>query len=161
VGFGPGETMSMRSKEEAHDYRYFPEPDLPPVVVDAARIEAVRWFDARAARGPPSALRRAVRAVCVRRGQLTDSRALADYFEAAVAAGANAKLAGKLDHGRARTRDERARDHNRSGAIAADRLAQLVALVEKAASAARLRRACSRRCSRQADRRTTSSAARA
>src|SRR6185295_15343821 len=32
-------TVSMRSKEEAHDYRYFPEPDLPPLVVDAARLE--------------------------------------------------------------------------------------------------------------------------
>ena len=32
----------MRSKEEAHDYRYFPEPDLPPLVVDAGRIERIR-----------------------------------------------------------------------------------------------------------------------
>src|SRR6516165_5190115 len=37
-----GRTVSMRSKEEAQDYRYFPEPDLPPVVVPAARVEAVR-----------------------------------------------------------------------------------------------------------------------
>jgi aspartyl-tRNA(Asn)/glutamyl-tRNA(Gln) amidotransferase subunit B len=36
------ETVSMRSKEEAHDYRYFPEPDLPPVVVSRERIEALR-----------------------------------------------------------------------------------------------------------------------
>ena len=35
-------TVSMRSKEEAHDYRYFPEPDLPPLVVDAARLQRVR-----------------------------------------------------------------------------------------------------------------------
>jgi aspartyl-tRNA(Asn)/glutamyl-tRNA(Gln) amidotransferase subunit B len=35
-------TVSMRSKEEAHDYRYFPEPDLPPLVVDAARIQHIR-----------------------------------------------------------------------------------------------------------------------
>ena len=35
-------TITMRSKEEAHDYRYFPEPDLPPVDVDAARVEQAR-----------------------------------------------------------------------------------------------------------------------
>jgi len=39
---GMGRTVSMRSKEEAHDYRYFPEPDLPPLVVNEARIAAVR-----------------------------------------------------------------------------------------------------------------------
>src|SRR5204862_5740443 len=37
-----GRTVSMRSKEEAHDYRYFPEPDLPPVVVDEERIARIR-----------------------------------------------------------------------------------------------------------------------
>ncbi len=36
------ETRSMRSKEDAHDYRYFPDPDLPPLVVDAAWIERVK-----------------------------------------------------------------------------------------------------------------------
>src|ERR1700719_4344093 len=37
-----GRTYSMRSKEQAHDYRYFPEPDLPPLVVTAAMLENVR-----------------------------------------------------------------------------------------------------------------------
>jgi len=37
-----GVTRPMRGKEEAHDYRYFPEPDLPPVAVDQARLEALR-----------------------------------------------------------------------------------------------------------------------
>ena len=36
------ETRSMRSKEEAHDYRYFPDPDLPPLIVDNDTIEAIR-----------------------------------------------------------------------------------------------------------------------
>jgi aspartyl-tRNA(Asn)/glutamyl-tRNA(Gln) amidotransferase subunit B len=36
------ETFSMRTKEDAHDYRYFPEPDLPPVVLSRERIEAIR-----------------------------------------------------------------------------------------------------------------------
>src|SRR5204863_47825 len=39
---GDGVTAAMRSKEAAHDYRYFPEPDLPPVVVDPARIAAIK-----------------------------------------------------------------------------------------------------------------------
>jgi aspartyl-tRNA(Asn)/glutamyl-tRNA(Gln) amidotransferase subunit B len=37
-----GETRSMRSKEEAHDYRYFPEPDLPPVIVEPGFVEQIR-----------------------------------------------------------------------------------------------------------------------
>ena len=45
------ETVSMRSKEEAHDYRYFPEPDLPPLVVDEGWIEECAPLAARAARG--------------------------------------------------------------------------------------------------------------
>jgi len=37
-----GVTQSMRGKEEAHDYRYFPDPDLVPIVIDQAWIEEVR-----------------------------------------------------------------------------------------------------------------------
>ena len=63
-----GVTVSMRSKEEAHDYRYFPEPDLPPVVVDAERVAA---RSARAMPELPDARRRrfvdAARAARVRR----------------------------------------------------------------------------------------------
>jgi aspartyl-tRNA(Asn)/glutamyl-tRNA(Gln) amidotransferase subunit B len=39
---GRGVTRSMRSKEDAHDYRYFPEPDLPPLVLDAAWVEGLK-----------------------------------------------------------------------------------------------------------------------
>jgi aspartyl-tRNA(Asn)/glutamyl-tRNA(Gln) amidotransferase subunit B len=39
---GQGKTIAMRGKEEAHDYRYFPDPDLPPIVIDQARVEELR-----------------------------------------------------------------------------------------------------------------------
>jgi aspartyl-tRNA(Asn)/glutamyl-tRNA(Gln) amidotransferase subunit B len=76
-----GRTVAMRTKEEAHDYRYFPEPDLPPLVVDPAWVAAIRAElpelpDARRARlvaeyGLPE----------YDASWLTESPALADYFE--------------------------------------------------------------------------------
>jgi aspartyl-tRNA(Asn)/glutamyl-tRNA(Gln) amidotransferase subunit B len=86
-----GRTHSMRSKEEAHDYRYFPEPDLPPVIVDAARIERVR---ATMPELPEARRRRFVAQYAIPEydaGVLTQSASLADYFEAAAAAAGNPK----------------------------------------------------------------------
>ena len=74
-------TRAMRSKEEAHDYRYFPEPDLPPVVVTDEMLEQVR------AELPELAMARKRRFVeqyalpPYDAGVLTESRALGDYFE--------------------------------------------------------------------------------
>jgi aspartyl-tRNA(Asn)/glutamyl-tRNA(Gln) amidotransferase subunit B len=78
---GANRTFSMRSKEEAHDYRYFPEPDLPPVVVDTARIEKVR---ATLPELPEARRQRFVAAYGLPEydaGVLTQSAELADYFE--------------------------------------------------------------------------------
>ncbi|HYL01566.1 MAG TPA: Asp-tRNA(Asn)/Glu-tRNA(Gln) amidotransferase subunit GatB [Steroidobacteraceae bacterium] len=89
-----GETRSLRSKEEANDYRYFPDPDLLPVVLDAAFIESVRATlpelpDQKAARFASQYGLTAYDA-----GVLTASRELADYYESVVrAAPADAKLA--------------------------------------------------------------------
>ena len=90
---GKGETRMMRSKEDAHDYRYFPEPDLLPLVVDAAWLETVRSAlpelpDAKRARFQ-SQYQLPVYDAAV----MTSSRALAAYYEAAVAAGADPKPA--------------------------------------------------------------------
>jgi aspartyl-tRNA(Asn)/glutamyl-tRNA(Gln) amidotransferase subunit B len=83
----------MRSKEEAHDYRYFPEPDLPPLTLAAAEIEALR----RALPELPLARSRrfesALGLPAYDADLLTDSRDLASYFEETVEAGAPAKAA--------------------------------------------------------------------
>jgi aspartyl-tRNA(Asn)/glutamyl-tRNA(Gln) amidotransferase subunit B len=91
--FDPGklETRSMRSKEEAHDYRYFPDPDLLPLVLDpawVARIEATlpELPDAKKAR-----LQSQYGLTAYDAGVLITEQARADYFEAA-AKGHDAKL---------------------------------------------------------------------
>jgi aspartyl-tRNA(Asn)/glutamyl-tRNA(Gln) amidotransferase subunit B len=86
-------TFSMRSKEEAHDYRYFPEPDLPPLTVAADLIESAR---AAMPELPESRRRRFIEEYTLSfddAAQLTDSRAMADYFEATTRACRNAKAA--------------------------------------------------------------------
>jgi aspartyl-tRNA(Asn)/glutamyl-tRNA(Gln) amidotransferase subunit B len=86
-------TDSMRSKEKAHDYRYFPEPDLLPVHVSAAWREQIR----RTLTELPDAKRqRFVRDYGITEYDaevLTGSQALADYFEAVAKTGASAKNA--------------------------------------------------------------------
>jgi aspartyl-tRNA(Asn)/glutamyl-tRNA(Gln) amidotransferase subunit B len=79
-----GRTASQRSKEEAHDYRYFPEPDLPPLTFDTAFVERLR---ATLPELPDARLRRFEREYGLtpyEANLLTESRARADYFEAAV-----------------------------------------------------------------------------
>jgi aspartyl-tRNA(Asn)/glutamyl-tRNA(Gln) amidotransferase subunit B len=88
-----GRTESMRSKEFAHDYRYFPEPDLLPVVISEARKNAIltempELPDAKRARFLNEYGINSYDA-----GVLTATAALADYFEAAVRAGAAPKSA--------------------------------------------------------------------
>ena len=128
-----GRTVPMRSKEEAHDYRYFPEPDLPPVVVDAERIERIR---AAMPELPDVRRRRFVEQYALPEydaRQLTASRNLADYFEATVRAGAAAKTASNWIMGDvARTLKERHVDIA-SSPIAPEQLARLLAFVEKGA----------------------------
>jgi aspartyl-tRNA(Asn)/glutamyl-tRNA(Gln) amidotransferase subunit B len=77
------ETRPMRTKEEANDYRYFPDPDLLPVVIDEAYVEAVR---ATLPELPDARQRRFVEQYGLKpddAAMLTASRSLADYFEAA------------------------------------------------------------------------------
>ena len=88
-----GRTYSMRSKEEAHDYRYFPEPDLPPLLVDAARRDAIAQTLPEL---PEARMQRFIREYALPEydaNLLTQTRGLADYFEAVARASGNAKAA--------------------------------------------------------------------
>ncbi len=88
-----GETRSMRTKEDAADYRYFPDPDLPPLVIGRDWVEKTR--------AEMSELPRVMAARFVAgyglpeydAGQLTQSKATAAYFEAVAAASSQPKLA--------------------------------------------------------------------
>ena len=88
-----GVTLSMRSKENAHDYRYMPEPDLVPIITSDEEIEKFRESlpelpDARQAR-----LESEYGLSSYDAGIITSSRQMAEYFDTVVAAGADAKLA--------------------------------------------------------------------
>jgi aspartyl-tRNA(Asn)/glutamyl-tRNA(Gln) amidotransferase subunit B len=125
-----GRSVAMRSKEEAQDYRYFPEPDLPLLEVGVERIEEIR-------RSLPE-LPEARKARLIRQydlpeydaGVLTQSAALADYFEA-TAAQAPARAASNWILG------EVLRKLRETGAATTEirldpaRLADLIALVER------------------------------
>jgi aspartyl-tRNA(Asn)/glutamyl-tRNA(Gln) amidotransferase subunit B len=88
-----GCTSPMRSKEEAHDYRYFPEPDLPPLNLDPSWIAAV---EKELPELPDAKLKRFREQYSLPVDdalQLTSSLEMADYYEAAAAASGNPRAA--------------------------------------------------------------------
>ncbi|HWQ60952.1 MAG TPA: Asp-tRNA(Asn)/Glu-tRNA(Gln) amidotransferase subunit GatB [Negativicutes bacterium] len=126
-----GLTVSLRSKEQAHDYRYFPEPDLVPMMVDPDWVEDIRRNlpelpDARQAK-----LMKNYGLSAYDAGAITASRAMADYFDATVAAGADAKAAANWLMG------ELSRQLNAAGReiddcpVAPGQLAALIDLLDK------------------------------
>lgn len=120
-----GTVKSMRSKEESHDYRYFPDPDLPPLVLTPA------WLEEQRAALPelPETRRERLMAdygvSAYHARELTLERPVADYFEAAVRAGAEpGRVVGFV------LRDVMAGfNEGRGFPVSPERLAALVALV--------------------------------
>ena len=132
-----GITRPMRGKEEAHDYRYFPEPDLPPLVLAAERVESLRRalpelpWERRARFGAEYGLSLDDARL------LTSTPELADYFEAAVRhhpgnpkAIANWVMTEVL-------RELKARHATVAAALAPERLARLVEMVDRGALSGR------------------------
>ena len=126
-----GITLSMRSKENAHDYRYMPEPDLPPIVTSEETIEKYRSElpelpDARCAR-----LEKEYGLSDYDAGIITSSRAMAEYFDAVVATGADPKLAANCIMGDlAKNLNEDGIDITKSP-VSAERLGKMIGLIMK------------------------------
>jgi aspartyl-tRNA(Asn)/glutamyl-tRNA(Gln) amidotransferase subunit B len=87
------ETRVMRSKEEAHDYRYFPEPDLPPLTVSEEFVEAVRRTMPELPENRRKRFSEQYGLSYADASQLVSERSLADYYEAAASASGNPRAA--------------------------------------------------------------------
>ncbi|MEP6389377.1 MAG: Asp-tRNA(Asn)/Glu-tRNA(Gln) amidotransferase subunit GatB [Halioglobus sp.] len=87
------ETRSMRSKEVANDYRYFPEPDLLPIVIDDAYIESIRNGLPELPRQKRERFAEQYGLSTYDAGVLSASRSLADYFETVAEQSGDAKIA--------------------------------------------------------------------
>lgn len=79
-------TYAQRSKEEAHDYRYFPEPDIPPLVVEADWVERIRAALPELPRAKAVRLREQYGLTSAEAAMLTAELEIADYFEECAAA---------------------------------------------------------------------------
>ena len=125
-----GRTIPMRSKEDAHDYRYFPEPDLPPLQVDAAWVASIA---ATLPELPDARRRRFVEQYGLPEydaGVLTQSVAMAGYFEAVAAAAGNAKAASNWVMGELSRRLNELGTRVENAGITAEALGGLIRLVE-------------------------------
>jgi aspartyl-tRNA(Asn)/glutamyl-tRNA(Gln) amidotransferase subunit B len=128
VLFNPdtGETRAMRTKEDAADYRYFPDPDLPPLCISEQWIESVRGQMAELPRNMANRFQSEYSLSEYDATQLTQSLALATYFETAAKVSGQAKLASNWITGElARRLNNQDRSIEQSP-VAADVLAQLV-----------------------------------
>jgi aspartyl-tRNA(Asn)/glutamyl-tRNA(Gln) amidotransferase subunit B len=125
------ETFSMRSKEDAHDYRYFPEPDLPPVRVARDRIEQIRESIAEL---PEARRRRVMVAYALSDAEVTalENIELTPLFEETARASGQPRAAFNWVSGEvARKLNELGERFDRQR-VTASALAGLIALVEKA-----------------------------
>jgi aspartyl-tRNA(Asn)/glutamyl-tRNA(Gln) amidotransferase subunit B len=90
---GTGQVKQLRSKEESHDYRYFPDPDLPPLVLDQAWIAERRESLPELPEARRSRLETALGIPAYDARVLTSEAPLADFFESVVAHGVEPKVA--------------------------------------------------------------------
>jgi aspartyl-tRNA(Asn)/glutamyl-tRNA(Gln) amidotransferase subunit B len=126
-----GETRVMRSKEEAHDYRYFPEPDLPPLIVSDELIERVRDTMPEL---PEARRRRFMEQYDLSfndASQLTSELSLADYYEKAAEASGNPRSAANWMRSELLRELENAGINAGSSPVSATDLGALVRLIDE------------------------------
>ena len=126
-----GRTTVMRTKEEADDYRYFPEPDLPPLVLETAWIEEIRRTLPELPQARRARFVAAYKLPEYDAGVLTQSMAIADYFERVAAASGNAKAASNWVMGELTRKLNETRESIERAPLGAEALAELIVLVEK------------------------------
>jgi aspartyl-tRNA(Asn)/glutamyl-tRNA(Gln) amidotransferase subunit B len=129
---GRGETRAMRSKEDAHDYRYFPDPDLPPLVIAPEWIEQVRASMPELPRAMAERFQRDHGLPAYDALAVTQSKAHAAYFETATALCAAPKLVANWMMGELARRLNAQSLEIDSAPVAAPVLAQLIARIADA-----------------------------
>jgi aspartyl-tRNA(Asn)/glutamyl-tRNA(Gln) amidotransferase subunit B len=125
-----GETRSMRSKEDAHDYRYFPDPDLLPLVLDPAWVKAIEASLPELPDTKKARFQEQYGLTAYDAGVLISEQARADYYEAA-AAGRDAKLVANWVTNDLAARLTAAGTPISESPIAPDEISELVALIEE------------------------------
>ena len=128
-----GRTVSMRSKEDAHDYRYFPEPDLPPVEVSEAWVAEVAAALPELPEARKQRLVRDYRISPAEAAQLADTGALTAYFEAASAAAGNPKAAANWVMGEVTRRLKADGDEIGAVGVSPEALGRLIRMVDAGA----------------------------
>ncbi|AXT44903.1 MULTISPECIES: Asp-tRNA(Asn)/Glu-tRNA(Gln) amidotransferase subunit GatB [Chromobacterium] len=124
-----GETRMMRSKEDAHDYRYFPDPDLLPVRISDEQIARIRGEMPELPAAMQVRLAETYGVSAYDAALLTSSLALAQYFEAAAKASGQGKLAANWINGEIAARLNRDGKEIADCPISAERLSGLIARI--------------------------------
>ncbi len=126
-----GVTLSMRNKEQAQDYRYFPEPDLVPIVVDASWVESIRQALPELPEARKQRIMKDHGLSAYDAEVITAARPMADYYDALVAAGAEAKAAANWLMGEVSKHLNACSLDIRSCPVPPASLAEMIALIDK------------------------------
>lgn len=124
------ETRPMRSKEEANDYRYFPDPDLLPVEIDETFIESIRADLPELADAKCNRFVKQYALSAEQANFLTESRERGDYFEATLTTGVPAKTAANWIMGELSAAINRSEIEFAQVPVSAEALASIIARVE-------------------------------